>query len=121
MDDRDTRIARAILGGYLVALGGLASIVSIVAAPGATYLLALALMAVGVAPVMIGAYELGGRTPIAVARVALALGLAAVGGFVVLMLARALDVVTFDESKPAAGAYAVVAICMFAIGVCLVG
>jgi hypothetical protein len=121
MDGRGDRVRAAELGGFLVALGGLASIICIVAAPGPPYLLALGLMVLGVAPVMVGFYELGRRTPDSYARIALAVGVAAVGGFVVLMLASALGVVTFDESKPAEGAFAIVAICMVAIGLWLVG
>ena len=62
------RLRWAEAGAYVVAVAGLIALVSIAVAPGTLYLLALAAMVLALAPVMLGFYELGGRTPLAPAR-----------------------------------------------------
>jgi hypothetical protein len=96
-------------------------VIAIVVAPGALYLLSVAAMVLGLAPVMLGFYELGGRVPRPLARGALAIGTAAIGLFVALTVAAAMALVTFDEVGPAAGAFAMLAICMLVFGVWLAG
>jgi hypothetical protein len=110
------RVRWGELGGYVIALGGLAALVCLVAFPGATYLISLSVMVLGLLPVMVSCYELGGRTPEGPARVALTLGSGAVLVFVADTLANAAGIVTFDESRAATGAFAVVAASMVVFG-----
>jgi hypothetical protein len=120
MAGRVERSRWAELGGYAIALAGLIAIVSIVAAPGAPYVFSMAVMGLALAPVMLGFYELGGRAPLGPARVALIIGVAAVLLFAALTIALAVGLVTFDETRAAAGAFAITAICMLIIGLWLV-
>lgn len=106
----------AELCGYAIALAGLVAIVCIAAAPGAPYVLAMAVMGLALAPVMLGFYELGGRAPLGPARVALTIGVAAVLLFASTMITLAVGLVTFDETRAAEGAFAITAICMLIIG-----
>jgi hypothetical protein len=118
---RIARVRGAEAGGYSIALAGLMAIVGIVGAPGALYVLSMAVMVLALAPVMLGFYELGGRAPLAPARVAFAVGVAAVVLFVGMMVALAAGVVTFDEARGAEGAFAITAACMLVIGLWLIG
>lgn len=119
MPGRMERIGWAELGGYAIALAGLMAIVSIVAAPGAPYVLSMAVMGLVLAPVMLGFYELGGRAPLGLARLALTIGVGAVLLFAATMIALAVGLVTFDETRAAEGAFAITAICMLTIGLWL--
>jgi hypothetical protein len=105
----------------VIALGGLAALVCIIALPGPAYLISLAVMALGLVPVMLAFYELGGRTPERLARVALTLGAATVLVFGADTLAFAAGLVTFDESRAATGAFALAAGSMLVFGLWLAG
>lgn len=111
----------AEVGGYVLALAGLMAVISIVAAPGAPYVLSLGLMVLALAPVMRGFYELGGRMPESPARIALTVGILATIVFAALMAALGAGLVTFDESRAATGAFAISAICMLLFGGWLAG
>jgi hypothetical protein len=69
-------------------------------------------MVLSLAPVMLGFYELGGRTPLVLARIALTIGVLATVVFAALMAALAVGLVTFDEWRGATGPFAISAICM---------
>jgi hypothetical protein len=56
------RVRLAEAGGYIIALAGVLALIAIVAAPGTPFVLAVVVMVLGLAPVMLGFYELGGRT-----------------------------------------------------------
>jgi hypothetical protein len=120
MAGRMERIRWAELGGYAIALAGLMAIVCIAAAPGAPYVISMAVMGLALTPVMLGFYELGGRASLRPARVALTIGVAAVLLFAAMMISLAVGLVTFDETRPAQGAFAITAICMLIIGFWLV-
>jgi hypothetical protein len=101
------RIRWAELGGYVIPLAGLVAVISALTSgpePTALTLLSGAVMGLALAPVMLGFYELGGRTPERAARAALTIGM---GGAVVwsaLVVGWAAGVVTPDESRGATGA-----------------
>jgi hypothetical protein len=118
---RNARIRWGEFGGYVIALGGLAAVVCIIVLPGPPYLISLAVMALGLVPVMLAFYELGGRTPEGPARVALTLGAASLLVFGVDTLALAAGLVTFDESRAATGAFALAAGSMLVFGLWLAG
>jgi hypothetical protein len=54
------RVRLAEAGGYLIALAGILAVIAIAAAPGTPFVVAVVAMIVGLAPVMLGFYELGG-------------------------------------------------------------
>jgi len=80
----------AAQAAYLIAIAGLVALVAIglffadISAFGPVNDLALLAMTLALAPVMLGFYELGGRTPTGLARLALVSGIAAVIGWSVL-------------------------------------
>jgi len=94
------RLRWAEAGAYVVVVAGLIALVSIVVAPGTLYLLSLAVLVVALAPVMLGFYELGGRTPLAPARLSLAIGIGATFVWSVLLIALAAGVVSFGLPGP---------------------
>lgn len=111
----------AVAGGNVIAAGGLLAIVGLAVLPGPLYSLALAIMVVGLAPVMLGFYGLGGRTPILPARIARTIGMAAVVVWSILLIAQGTGIVSFDESKAASGAFAIAAAAAIAFGAWLIG
>jgi hypothetical protein len=120
------RVERASRAAYVVGVAGLISIVLLalffaVGQPfGTLNDIALLVMTLALAPVMLGFYELGGRTPLLPARLALASSLAAVVIWSIAQLAF-LTVLTFDYEHPATGALAVQAVMLILIGGWLVG
>ena len=119
------RLRWAELGGYVIALAGLVAVVSALTAPSpqptALTLVGAAVMGLGLAPVTLGFYELGGRTPLLPARLALAVAIVTVIVWSTLDFAWAAGLMAFDESGSATGAFAVVAGSTAVIGAWLVG
>jgi hypothetical protein len=115
------RVRLAEAGGYLIALAGILAVIAIAAAPGTPFVVAVVAIIVGLAPVMLGFYELGGRTPLILARGALTIGILAVIVAAVTLLAGTAGLVTIDESRAATGALAIVAVSMIAYGAWIVG
>jgi hypothetical protein len=115
------RLRWAETGAYVVAVAGLIALVTIAVAPGRLYPVSLAGLGLALAPVMLGFYELGGRTPLTPARLSLAIGIGATVVWSVILIALAAGVVSFDESKPATGAFAIAAVASTVFGAWLVG
>jgi hypothetical protein len=115
------RLRWAETGAYAVAVAGLVALVTIAVAPGTLYPVSLAALGLALAPVMLGFYELGGRTPLTPARISLAIGIGATIVWSVLLIGLAAGVVSFDESKAATGAFAIAAVASTVFGAWLVG
>jgi hypothetical protein len=115
------RVRWAEAGGYLIALAGVLALIAIAAAPGTPFVIAVVVMILGLAPVMLGFYELGGRTTLVLARGALTIGIVAVIVAAVTLLAGTAGIVTIDESRAATGALAILAVSMIAYGAWMVG
>jgi len=107
---------------YLIAAAGAFALVSIglffagIGAFGTLNDLSLLVMTLALAPVMLGFYTLGGRTPLRPAQLALASGTAAVILWSVLQAMMIVGVVTFDYEHAATGAFAGEAIALVAMG-----
>jgi hypothetical protein len=117
----------AAQAAYLIAIAGLVALVAIglffagPAAFGPVNDLALLVMTLALAPVMLAFYELGGRTPIGLARLALTSGIAAVVGWSVLQALMIGGAVSFDYERGATGAFAAAAIAVLVVGMWLAG
>lgn len=117
----------AAQAAYLIAIAGLVALVAIglffagIAAFGPVNDLALLVMTLALAPVMFAFYELGGRTPIGLARLALTSGIAAVVGWSVLQALMIGGAVSFDYERGATGAFAAEAIAVLVMGMWLAG
>ena len=83
--------------------------------------LALLLMTLSFSQVMLGFYELGGRTPLIPARLALASSLGAIAIWSIAHAAMIAGLVSFDHDHAATGAFAVEAVTVILIGGWLVG
>jgi hypothetical protein len=120
------RVGRASRAAYVVGVAGLISMVLLAlffefGQPfGTLNDIALLVMTLALAPVMLGFYELGGRTPLLPARLALASGLAAIVIWSIAQLAF-ITLFTFDYEHPATGALAVEAVMLIVIGSWLIG
>ena len=121
------RVQRAGQAAYLAAGSGLVALVMIalfftVGQPfGTLNDAALLVMTLAIAPVMLGFYELGGRTPIGPARVSLGGGIAAVLVWSIVQAVMIGGVVTFDYDHGATGWFAVEAVSLIVIGAWLTG
>jgi len=117
----------AAQAAYLIAIAGLVALVAIglffadISAFGPVNDLALLAMTLALAPVMLGFYELGGRTPTGLARLALVSGIAAVIGWSVLQALMIGGAVSFDYERGATGAFAGEAVALFVMGMWLSG
>src|SRR4030095_9973994 len=102
----------AIVGGYVIAISGLVAVLTTAlfvafGRPWGTINDAvLLLMTLGLAPVMVGCYELGGRTPLLPARAALTTGLLSIAAWSLIQVAIVAGVIAFDYKSPATGAFA---------------
>jgi hypothetical protein len=111
----------------VIVIGGLVALVAIglffagIAAFGPVNDLALLVMTLALAPVMLAFYELGGRTPVGPARLALTSGIAAVVGWSVLQALMIGGAVSFDYERGATGAFAAEAIAVLVMGMWLAG
>lgn len=83
--------------------------------------LALLVMTLAIGPVMLGFYELGGRTPLVPARLALASGLGAIAIWSIAQAAMIAGFVSFEYDRAATGAFAVEAVTEILIGGWLAG
>jgi hypothetical protein len=120
MAGRMTRIGWAELGGYAIAVAGVVAGVTFDAARPIFYL-ATGLMGLTLALVMLGFYELGGRTPRGLALVALTTSSLAVLVFATVFVVAAVGLVTTDATRSAEGALAVASVAMVVIGLWLIG
>jgi hypothetical protein len=122
-----TRVRRGSRSATVAGVAGLAALALIglffsVGQPfGTLNDLALLVMTVALGPVMLAFYELGGRTPLVPARLALGSSLAAIGIWSIVQAAMIAGVVTFDYDHGATGAFAVEAVTVILIGAWLVG
>jgi hypothetical protein len=120
-------VRTAAQAAYLITIAGLVALAAIglffagIAAFGPVNDLALLVMTLALGPVMLAFYELGGRTPIGLARLALTSGIAAVVGWSVLQALMIGGAVTFDYERRATGAFAAEAIAVLVIGMWLAG
>lgn len=125
--ERAPRLRWGELGGYVVAGAGLVAAVTIglffaIGQPWGTINdAALVVMTLALAPVMLASYELGGRTPLLPARVALAGGIASILAWCFVQAAMILGFVAFDYTNGATGAFAVESILVVLIGAWLIG
>jgi hypothetical protein len=121
------RVGRAAIGGYLSAIAGAGTLVAFglfsqVGQPyGTLNDVLLLVMTLGIAPVMLGSYELGGVTPLWPARFSLAAGIGAVLVWSVVQTLMVVGVVSFNYDAPASGAFAIEAVAVIAIGAWLTG
>jgi hypothetical protein len=83
--------------------------------------IALLVMTLALGPVMLAFYELGGRTPLLPARLALGSSLAEIAIWAITQAAMIGGLVTFDYDHAATGAFAVQAVMVILIGAWLVG
>jgi hypothetical protein len=117
----------AAQAAYLIAFAGLVALLAIglffagIAAFGPVNDLALLVMTIALAPVMLAFYELGGRTPIGLARLALTSAIAAVVGWSVLQALMIGGAVSFAYERRATGAFAAEAIAVLVMGMWLAG
>lgn len=125
--ERAPRLRWGELGGYVVAGAGLVAAVTIglffaIGQPwGSINDTALLVMTLALAPVMLATYELGGRTPLLPARLALAGGITSIVGWCVVQAAMILGFVAFDYTKGATGAFAIESVFAMLIGGWLIG
>jgi hypothetical protein len=83
--------------------------------------ISLLVMTLALAPIMVGFYELGGRTPIGLARVSLAGGIAGVLIYAIVQAAMIGRIVAFQYDQAATGWFSVEAIFVIVIGAWLAG
>jgi hypothetical protein len=83
--------------------------------------IALLVMTAGLGPVMLGSYELGGRTPLTPSRISLATGIGALVVWAVVQVGVILGAVSFSGEGPAVGALAVQAVALLVAGAWLTG
>ncbi len=121
------RVRLAARAALVVAIAGLVGLVTItlffaVGQPfGTLNDLSLLVMTLALAPVMLGFYEFGGRTPLTPARLSLAAGIGAVVVWSIAQLAMILGLVNFDYDHGATGAFALEAVMLLIIGAWLTG
>ena len=121
------RVRRASRSATVAGMAGLIALVLIglffsVGQPfGTLNDLALLVMTLALGPVMLGFYELGGRTPLLPARLALASSLAAIAIWSIAQAAMIAGLVSFDYDHGATGAFAIEAVTVILIGAWLVG
>jgi hypothetical protein len=126
MGDVD-RVGLAARAALVVAIAGVVGLVTItlffaIGQPfGTLNDLSLLVMTLALAPVMLGFYELGGRTPLTPARLSLAAGIGAVVVWSIAQLAMILGLVSFDYERGATGAFALEAVMLLVIGAWLTG
>jgi len=122
--DRVRLAARAAL---LVAIAGAVALVTIalffsVGQPfGTLNDLSLLVMTLAAAPVMLGFYELGGRTPLTPARLSLAAGVGGIVLWSIIQLAMIVGSISFDYEHAATGAFALEALMLVIVGAWLTG
>ena len=125
--DGSRRVERARTAAYVAAVSGLAALVTIalffaVGQPfGTLNDASLLVMTLALAPVMLGFYELGGRTPIGPARLSLAVGIGAVIAWSIIQAAMIVGVVHFDYDHAATGWFAAESVALVVIGMWLAG
>jgi len=123
----DQRLRWAAIGAFAIAIAGLVAIVARVAfvsigQPFGTITdVALLIMTLGLAPVMVGCYEMGGRTPLLPARAALTTGLLSIAAWSLIQLTVIGSGVPFEYEAPATTAAALAAVLLILIGSWLVG
>jgi hypothetical protein len=121
------RIRRAELGGYVAAVAGAGALVAVglfasYGEPfGALNDIFLLVMTLSIAPIMLGSYELGGVTPLWLARLSLVTGVGAVLVWSAMQAMMVAGTVTFADERPASGAFAVEAVALIVIGAWLFG
>jgi hypothetical protein len=121
------RVQRAEVAGYVAALGGAGALVTFALYSsygqpfGTLNDIFLLGMTLAIAPMMLGAYELGGVTPLWPARVSLATGIGAVLAGSAAQALIVAGAVTFDGERPASGAFAVEALALIVVGAWLIG
>jgi len=121
------RVSQASRSATVVGISGLVALVLIglfftVGQPfGTLNDLALLVMTLALGPVMLGFYELGGRTPLIPARLALTSSLGAIAIWSIAQVAMIAGLVAFDYDHGATGAFAVEAVTVILIGGWLVG
>ncbi len=122
------RVELAARAASVVAIAGLVALVMIVlffgglGEPfGTLNDISLLIMTLALAPVMVGYYTLGGRTPLAPATLSLVIGIGAVVVWCVVQTMLVAHVVTFTYDQPATGAFAIEAVAVGVIGVWLAG
>jgi hypothetical protein len=121
------RVRRASRSATIAGIAGLVALVLIglffsVGQPfGTLNDLALLVMTLALAPVMLGFYELGGRTPLLPARLALTSSIGAIAIWSIAQAAMIAGLVSFDYDHAATGAFAVEAVTVILIGGWLVG
>jgi hypothetical protein len=117
------RVARtqwAEWGGYAILIAGVIAAVTFDAARSIFYV-STALMVLALAPVMLGFYELGGKTPRELALVALTTSGFAVFVFATIFAVAGVGLVTIDGSRNAEGSLAIASVAMLVIGLWLIG
>ena len=119
MAGRIERIRWAEVGGYTIALAGIVAALTFDADRPIFYL-STAIMALALAPVMLGFYELGGRTPRGLALGALSIGMLAVLVFAALFGGLSAGLFSVDATRPAEGPLAISSVAMLVFGVWLV-
>ena len=121
------RVDRAAQAAYVAAGSGLVALVTIglfftVGQPfGTLNDFSLLVMTLAIVPVMLGFYELGGRTPIGPARVSLATGITAVVAWSTVQAAMIVGLVRFDYEHGAIDWFAVESVALAVIGLWLAG
>jgi hypothetical protein len=121
------RVRRASQAAYVAAAAGLVGLVGIALAIafgptfGAVANVAFVVMTLAIAPIMLGAYELGGVVPLWPARVSLASGIAAVLVWSIVDIAFILGLVPLDAGGGVTGAIAIEGAALLVIGAWLVG
>ena len=124
---RVNSVRLAAQAAFVIAIAGLVGLVTItlfftVGQPfGTLNDLSLLVMMLALAPVMLGFYELGGRTSLIPARLSLAAGIGAVVVWSIDQLAMILGLVTFDYAQGATGAFALEALTLIIVGAWLIG
>jgi len=118
MAGRMARIRWAELGGYAIAFAGVVAAVTFDAARPIFYL-ATGLMVLAFAPVMLGFYELGGRTPRGLALGGLSIGILAVLVFAASFVGGSAGLFTMDETRRAEGSLAIFSVAMLIFGLWL--
>jgi hypothetical protein len=120
-------LARAAFAAYVVAGAALVGLVTIglffwIGQPWGTINdLALLVMTLALAPLMLAFYELGGWTPILLARVAQASGWIAVLAWCLIQALMIAGVVVFDYSRAATGVFAIQTAALVVIGLWVAG
>jgi len=121
------RVRRAEVAGYVAVVAGAGALVTFALYSsygqpfGTLNDMFLLVMMLAIAPMMLGAYELGGVTPLWPARLSLAVGIGAVLAGSAAQALIVAGTVTFDGERPASGAFAIVALALIVIGAWLIG